>query len=64
MKQYRAERRVYDVPEFGAKLGLSRNASYAAANRGDFPLIQNGKRKVVPKVAGDRLLEEGTRGDR
>jgi hypothetical protein len=30
------ERLVYDVPEAGAKLGLSRNGSYEAARRGKF----------------------------
>jgi hypothetical protein len=29
------ERLAYDVPEYGRKWGLNRNASYAAANRGD-----------------------------
>jgi predicted DNA-binding transcriptional regulator AlpA len=51
-------RLVYDVPEAGAKLGLSRNASYEAAKRGDFPIIKIGKLKKVPKAAFDRMLEQ------
>jgi hypothetical protein len=33
--QDRIERLVYTVPEAGRLLGLSRNAAYAAAKRGD-----------------------------
>ena len=42
-------RLVYDVPEAGAMLGLSRNASYSAAKRGDLPTIKIGKLLRVPK---------------
>jgi hypothetical protein len=50
-------RLVYDVPEAGAKIGLSRNASYAAAARGDFgKLIKVGKLLKVPKRPFDRML--------
>jgi excisionase family DNA binding protein len=50
------ERLVYEVPEAGAKLGLSRNASYAAAKRGDIPTIKIGKLLRVPKAAFDQML--------
>jgi excisionase family DNA binding protein len=50
------ERLVYDVPEAGAMLGLSRNSSYAAAKRGDIPTIKIGKLIRVPKVAFDNIL--------
>ena len=33
---------VMTVPEAGAKLGLSREASYKAARRGDIPTIRIG----------------------
>lgn len=37
------------VPDVGRIVyGLSRNASYDAANRGDIPTIQIGKLKKVP----------------
>jgi excisionase family DNA binding protein len=48
---------VYTVPEAGKKIGLSRNAAYAAAARGDLPIIKFGKLKRVPKAAFDRMLE-------
>ena len=49
---------VYDVPEAGAMLGLSRNGSYDAANRGEIPTIRIGKLLKVPKAAFHRMLDE------
>jgi hypothetical protein len=49
---------VYDVPEAGALLGLTRNGSYEAAKRGDIPTIRIGGLIKVPKVAFHRMLEE------
>ena len=52
------ERVVYDVPTAGALFGLSRNASYEAAARGEIPTIKIGKLLKVPKIAFDRMLAE------
>ncbi len=50
---------VYDLwPEVGQMLGLTRNATYAAAKRGDIPVIRFGKLIKVPRVAFDRMLKE------
>ena len=50
------------VPAAGKRLGLSRGASYDAANRGDLPgLIRIGRRLMVSKVALERALENGWR---
>lgn len=49
---------VYEVPEAGAMLGLNRNASYAAAKRGDIPTIRFGKLIRVPKAAFERMLQD------
>jgi excisionase family DNA binding protein len=49
---------VYDVPEAGAMLNLTRNGSYAAAKRGELPTIKIGKLLKVPKAAFHRMLEE------
>lgn len=49
---------TYDVPEAGAKLGLSRHAAYEAAKRGEIPTIRFGKLLKVPKVAFDKMLEQ------
>jgi excisionase family DNA binding protein len=53
-------RLVYDVPEAGAMLGLTRNASYEAAKRGDLPTIKIGKLIRVPKAAFHRMLEQAS----
>ena len=46
------------VPEAGARyFNLKRNASYAAAARGDIPTIRIGRALRVPIVALERLLE-------
>jgi len=56
------ERVVYDVPEAGAKLGLSRSAAYAAAAAGEIPTIRIGRLLKVPRVAFDRMLDEAGNG--
>jgi excisionase family DNA binding protein len=48
---------VYDVPEAGALLGLTRNGSYEAAKRGDIPTIRIGGLIKVPKAAFHRILD-------
>lgn len=54
-----APRVVYELwPEVGQMLGLTRNATYAAAKRGDIPVIRIGKLIRVPKAAFDRMLVE------
>ncbi len=50
------------VPEAGKRLGISRNAAYEAAGRGDLPVLRFGKRLVVPLVALDQMLSGA--GDR
>jgi hypothetical protein len=45
------------VPEAGRKyFGLSRNASYAAADRGDIPTIRIGRLLRVPVRALEEML--------
>jgi excisionase family DNA binding protein len=47
------------VPEAGWRyLGLSRNSSYAAAERGDIPTIRVGRLLRVPVRAMERLLDQ------
>jgi hypothetical protein len=47
------------VPEAGRKyFGLSRNASYAAAARGDIPTIRIGKLLRVPVRTLDQMLDQ------
>ena len=55
------DRLVLDVPEAGAKLGLGRNASYAAAKRGDIPTIKIGRLLRVPVRALEEILNTALR---
>ena len=56
------ERLTMSVPEAGKKYyDLSRDASYAAAQRGDIPTIRIGRLLRVPIAAMDRLLESADR---
>lgn len=46
------------VPEAGQRyFGLSRNAAYAAAERGDIPTIKIGRLLKVPVRALEQMLE-------
>jgi excisionase family DNA binding protein len=50
------------VPEAGWRyLGLSRNSSYAAAERGEIPTIRVGRLLRVPVRAMERLLDRSCR---
>ena len=56
---HESRRLVYDLwPEAGQMLGLTRNATYAAAKRGEIPVIRIGKLLRVPKAAFDKMLEQ------
>ena len=50
------DKQTYSVPEAGKMLGVGRNAAYQAVRRGEIPVIQIGRRLVVPKAALERLL--------
>jgi hypothetical protein len=52
------EPKTLTVPEAGRiYFGLSRNASYKAARRGDLPVIRVGRLLRVPVVQMERRLE-------
>lgn len=44
------------VPLAGKALGISRNAAYAAAGRGELPTLRFGRRLIVPTAALRRML--------
>jgi excisionase family DNA binding protein len=54
-----ASPKTMSVPEAGKELGLSRNAAYAAARRGELPVLRFGKKLRVPTARFERLLEQG-----
>ena len=52
------DKQTYSVAEAGKMLGVGRNAAYQAVHRGEIPVIQIGRRLVVPKAALERLLAD------
>ncbi len=50
-------RKTLTIPEASEQLGISRNAAYEAAQRGEIPTIRIGRRLLVPKIAFERMLE-------
>jgi hypothetical protein len=49
------------VPQAGKRyFGLSRNASYAAAQRGQLPIIRIGRLLRVPVRAMERMLDQAS----
>lgn len=53
-------RQTLTVPEAGKVLGIGRSAAYEAARTGEIPTIRIGRRILVPAMALDRLLAEGS----
>ncbi len=51
------ERRTISVEDAAKQLGLSRNAGYEAAKRGEIPTIRIGRRLLVPSAAFERLFD-------
>jgi hypothetical protein len=47
------------VPSAGAILGLSRNASYLAAQRGEIPTLRFGNRLRVPTARLRQMIVDG-----
>ena len=53
------EIKTLDVPEAGRRyFGLSRGGSYAAAARGEIPVVKIGRLLRVPVVALERMLAD------
>jgi hypothetical protein len=49
---------VYEIPVAGALVGLKRNASYAAASRGELgEIVQFGRQKKVLKASFHRKFK-------
>jgi hypothetical protein len=56
--------KTLSVPQAGRRyFDLSRGASYAAAARGEIPVIRIGRKKRVPIPALDRMLQQAGRGE-
>jgi excisionase family DNA binding protein len=53
------KRETYSVMEAAVVLGIGRDAAYQGVKTGDIPSVRVGARILVPKLALQRLLEQG-----
>ncbi|MFC2063074.1 helix-turn-helix domain-containing protein [Chloroflexota bacterium] len=54
----REERLCVTVPEAAKMLGVSRNFAYELVRQGKLPALELGKRKLIPRVALEKMLEK------
>lgn len=47
------------VPEAAAMLGLSRNFAYELVKQKKLPVVKFGKRLLIPRIALEKMLENG-----
>ena len=47
------------VPEAAVMLGISRNFAYELVKRQELPSVKFGKRLLIPRLALEKMLEEG-----
>ena len=57
------EAKTQTVEEAAKELGIGRNQAYAAARRGEIPIIRIGKRILVLREPLRRLLGGGSTGE-
>ena len=50
---------TYSIPFAGSMADLGKNGSYAAARRGEIPVIKFGGKRRVPAAKWKRILSEG-----
>jgi excisionase family DNA binding protein len=48
---------TYTIDEAAKLLRIGRNQAYAAASKGEIPVLKIGKRLLVPRAALDRMLK-------
>jgi len=51
---------VYSIPEVAEILGISKSYAYELVKRNYLPILELGKRKVVPKAKLEQWIQENT----
>lgn len=51
------EAKTFRIEEAAKVLGIGRTAAYAAAKRGEIPIIKIGGLRLVPRPALEKMLE-------
>lgn len=59
-KELPQEPLTLSIPDAGAMAGLAKNGAYAAARRGEIPVIKFGGKRRVPVAKWKRILAEGS----
>jgi excisionase family DNA binding protein len=57
-----ADRVTLTIEEVARALGIGRNSAFAAAHRGEIPVLKVGRRLLVPKAALEKMLAEISSG--
>lgn len=52
------------VTEAAAMLGISRNFAYELVRQHKLPVIELGKRKLIPRIGLDKMLEQEVNNER
>jgi excisionase family DNA binding protein len=63
MSKHKPPSGTYTIDEAADRLNISRNSAYAAAHRGEIPVIKLGSLLRVPKAKLDRMLGLDDQGD-
>ena len=56
LKTDRSNAKTVSIEDAALELGIGRNSAYAAAARGEIPIIRIGKRMLVPRFLLEKLL--------
>lgn len=54
------EKLVYSIPEAAQQLGISKSYAYELVKLRRLPVIDFGKRKVIPKTSLETWIQENT----
>lgn len=57
------EKMVYTIQEFARILGIGRSLAYELARRGEIPVLELGRRKLIPKTAVEQMLQAAATGN-
>jgi len=52
------ERKVYSIAEVAVVLGISKSYAYELVKERRLPVLEVGKRKVIPKVSLEQWIQE------
>lgn len=57
------EKLTYSVSEAAAVIGISKSCAYELVKKKELPVLEVGRRKVIPKKALDTWIQDNTKFD-